>query len=125
MNGLVRMLAVIACFALLTMPCIAADKVTIQKNVDDMVAAINDGTAAASYTADAYTPYVFVMATNGKLIVHPYLTGEYLQEKAAPVYAALQKATREGVWVTYFWKGVEKETYVRKTNGDLTVGSGQ
>ena len=74
----------------------AADKATIKKNVDDMVAAINNGKAATSYAADAYTPYAFVMEPSGKLIVHPYLAGEYLQEKAAPVYTALQQATHGG-----------------------------
>jgi hypothetical protein len=106
-------------------PGLAADKATIQKNVDEVVAAINNGKEAAGYAANAYTPYVFIMAPNGKLIVHPYLAREYLQEKAAPIYKALLKATPEGAWVSYFWKGAEKETYVRKTDTDLTVGSGQ
>ena len=125
MKAIVRTLAAVACSVLLAVPGLAADKAAIKRNVDDMVAAINDGKAATSYAADAYTPYVFVMAANGKLIVHPYLTGEYLQEKAEPVYNALQGATKEGLWVTYFWKGAEKETYVRKTDEGLTVGSGQ
>lgn len=103
----------------------AADKAAIQKNVDEMVTAINNGKEAATYPADAYSPYAFIMEPNGKLIVHPYLAGEFLQEKAAPVYSALQQATTKGVWVSYFWKGTEKETYVRKTNNNLTVGSGQ
>jgi len=124
MRQVVHMLAVVA-FCVLATASLAADKIAIKKNVDDMVAAINKGKAATSYAADAYTPYVFVMEPSGKLIVHPHLTGEYLQEKAAPVYAALQQATPEGTWVTYFWKGAEKETYVRKTDSNLTVGSGQ
>jgi hypothetical protein len=119
-----RMLAV-AALCLLAATSWAADKAVIQKNVDEMVAAINNGKEATSYAADAYTPYAFIMEPSGKLIVHPHLTGEYLQEKAAPVYAALKKATTTGVWVSYFWKGTEKETYVRKTDNNLTVGSGR
>jgi hypothetical protein len=109
---------------LLTTGLLAADKATIKKNVDEIVAAINNGKAATSYAADAYTPYAFIMDTSGKLLVHPNLKGEYLLEKAAPIYEALQQATPEGIWVTYFWKGAEKQTYVRKTNSNLTVGSG-
>ena len=111
-------------YLLLATEASSADKAAIKKNVDDMVVAINNGKAATSYAADTYTPYAFVMEPSGKLIVHPYLTGEYLQEKAAPVYTALQQATTEGIWVTYFWKGAQKETYVRRTKSNLTVGSG-
>jgi hypothetical protein len=111
-------------FFLLATGLSAADKTTIKRNVDEIVAAINNGKAATSYAADAYTPYAFIMEENGKLIVHPNLKGEYLLEKAAPIYEALQQATPEGRWVTYFWKGTEKHTYVRKTNSNLTVGSG-
>ena len=124
MRIIIRMLAV-AATCLLAATGWAADKASIQKNVDEMVAAINNGKEATSYPADAYTPYVFIMEPSGKLIVHPHLTGEYLQEKAVPVYSALLKATADGVWVSYFWKGTEKETYVRKTSNNLTVGSGQ
>ncbi|HRZ77746.1 MAG TPA: hypothetical protein P5248_10290 [Bacteroidales bacterium] len=102
----------------------AADKAAIKNNVDAMVAAIDNGKVATSFAADAYTPYAFVMEPSGKLIVHPHLAGEYLQEKAAPVYSALQQATTEGIWVSYFWKGAQKETYVRRTKNNLTVGSG-
>lgn len=111
-------------YLLLATGASSADKAAIKKNVDDMVVAIDNGKVATSYGADTYTPYAFVMEPSGKLIVHPHLAGEFLQEKAAPVYKALQQATREGIWVTYFWKGATKETYVRKTKSDLTVGSG-
>lgn len=113
-----------AVYFLLATGAMASDKAAIKKNVDDMVAAINNGKTATSYAADAYSPYAFVMEPNGRLIVHPYLAGEYLQEKAAPVYNALQQATTDGVWVTYFWKGAQKDTYVRRTKNNLTVGSG-
>ena len=123
MKQVLRTLCMVAYFLLAT-GAMASDKATIKKNVDDMVAAINNGKTATSYAADAYSPYAFVMEPNGRLIVHPYLVGEYLQEKAAPVYKALQQATTDGVWVTYFWKGAQKETYVRRTKNNLTVGSG-
>lgn len=115
---------IIAASLLLVTAGMAADKATIKKNVDEMVVAINNGKDAASYAADTYTPYAFVMEPSGRLIVHPHLAGEYLQEKAAPVYKALLQATTDGIWVTYFWKGAEKETYVRTTITNLTVGSG-
>ena len=102
----------------------AADKSTIQRNVDEMVNAINNGRAATSYAADTHEPYAFIMAADGRLLVHPEIKGEYLAEKAAPIYTALQQATTEGTWVSYIWKGAEKQTYVRKTNTNLTVGSG-
>ena len=111
-------------FFLLATVLLAADNTTIKKNVDEMVAAINNGKTATSYAADAYAPYAFIMDAKGKLLVHPDLKGEYLLEKAAPIYEALQQATTEGKWVAYFWKGAEKHTYVRKTNNNLTVGSG-
>ena len=111
-------------FFLLATGLSAADKTTIKRNVDEIVSAINNGKAATGYAADAYTPYAFIMDENGKLLLHPDLKGEYLLEKAAPIYEALQQATPEGKWVTYFWKGTEKHTYVRKTNSNLTVGSG-
>ncbi|NLB06222.1 MAG: hypothetical protein GX835_04510, partial [Desulfobulbaceae bacterium] len=56
--------------------------------------------------------------------VHPYLQGEYLPEKGAPIYQALLPATTEGGWVSYLWKGAKKHTYVRRTNSNLPVGSG-
>jgi hypothetical protein len=111
-------------FFLAAAVAVAADQATIKKNVDDMVNAINGGRSATSYAADAYSPYAFIIEGDGRLIVHPYLKGEYLQEKAEPVYNALRQATPEGTWVTYFWKGQQKQTYVRKTDNNLIVGSG-
>lgn len=103
---------------------VEVEKSVIKRNVDSVVRAINSGSGARSFSSEAYAPYIFIMDTNGKLIVHPYLAGEYLQEKARPIYNALRRATSEGIWVTYHWKGVSKESYVRKTNNNLTVGSG-
>jgi signal transduction histidine kinase len=109
---------------LLAAGAFAADKATIKIHVDAVVTAINNGQPTTGYSADTYAPYVFIMDADGKLIVHPHLAGEYLQEKAAPIYKALRQATTDGTWVTYIWKGAPKETYVRRTNDNLTVGSG-
>ena len=118
--ALLSMLAILLTAA----PLLAADEATIKKQVDDMIEAINNGKPPASYAADAYQPYAFIMEANGLLLVHPYLAGESLPEKAAPIYQALQQATTEGIWVEYFWKGAQKHTYVRRTKDNLTVGSG-
>lgn len=121
-----RISTVLSFFALLLLATglFAADKTLIKKNVDDIVNAINNGRTATSYAANSYTPYVFIMDAKGRLLVHPELKGEYLQEKGAPIFEALQQATAEGKWVSYFWRGAEKHTYVRKTSNNLTVGSG-
>ena len=100
------------------------DQTTIKRNVDEVVEAINSGKPVASFSADAYEPYVFIMDEKGTLLVHPFLQNEYLPEKGAPIYQALLPATSEGRWVEYLWKGAKKHTYVRRTNTNLTVGSG-
>lgn len=123
MKGVWYLLSLTACLAMAT-GIFAADNSQIKAQVDAVVMAINNGKKATSYGADAYSPYVFIMDGAGKLIVHPHLTGEYLQEKAAPIYNALQQATISGLWVSYIWKGTTKETYVRRTKDNLTVGSG-
>ncbi len=102
----------------------AVDKDAISKNVDTIVTAIDGGKDAVSYKADAFTPYAFILEEAGKLLVHPSLAGESLKEKAPPVYEALTKATPEGVWVEYEWKGKTKHTYAKKTKNNLIVGSG-
>ncbi len=123
MRRIAALLSLLA-LVLTAAPLLAADEATIKKNVDSMVEAINNGKPPASYAADAYDPYAFIMEADGLLIVHPYLAGEYLPEKAAPIYQALQQATTEGIWVDYFWKGAKKHTYVRRTKNNLTIGSG-
>ncbi len=123
MKSFLFMLSLIAVL-LLASGIQAADIAAIKINVDEVVVAINQGKAATSYRADAFTPYVFIMDADGKLLVHPHLAGELLQEKGEPIFKALQQATAEGIWVTYLWKGAQKHTYVRKTNNCLVVGSG-
>lgn len=118
--ALVLMLT-LACFATSSF---AADKEAIQGNVDEIVAAIDGGKDAASFTPDAYSPYAFIMEQKGDLVVHPSLSGQDLKEKAMPIYLALQGAGSEGKWITYEWKGEQKNTYVKMTKNNLIVGSG-
>jgi len=102
----------------------AADKEAIAKNVDAVVAAINGGKGAASFAADAYTPYAFIMEAEGKLIVHPTLAGKDLKVEGMPIYEAIKAATPQGEWVKYVWKEKEKNTYIKRTNNNIIVGSG-
>ena len=110
----------------LVMGASAADKDAIQKQVDDIVVAINGGKAAEDFAAAAKNEpyYVFILEEGGNTLVHPTLAGQSLKEKAEPVYNELVKATPEGKWIQYIWKEKQKHTYVRKTDGGLIVGSG-
>ena len=103
---------------------ISADRAAISKNVDEVVAAIDGGKAVTEFAPDAYTPYVFIMDSAGMLLVHPKLAGKDLKTVAMPIYDALQAATPEGVWVQYVYQEKEKNTYAKKTKGNLTVASG-
>ena len=105
---------------------LAADKDAIKKQVDDIVVAIDGGKKAEDFKAAAQNKpyYVFIMEQGGMLLVHPSLAGQSLKEKAEPVYNECSKATADGTWVKYEWKGKGKNTYVRKTKGGLIVGSG-
>jgi hypothetical protein len=104
----------------------AVDKDAIKKQVDDIVVAIDGGKMAKDFASAAQNKpyYVFIMEENGMLLVHPSLAGQSLKEKAEPVYNECAKATADGVWVSYVWKGKQKHTYVRKTKSGLIVGSG-
>ncbi len=102
----------------------AADRDAIQENVDSIVQDINEGKKAEIVDPNAYDPYVFIMEESGVLVVHPELTGKDLSEIAEPVYEALIQSTPEGTWVDYEWKGAQKHSYVRTTDGGLIVGSG-
>jgi hypothetical protein len=104
----------------------ADDKGAIKAQVDEIVMAIDGGKMASDF-ADAANKkpyYVYIMETNGNLLVHPSLVGENLKEKAAPAFDAVVQATPGGTWVMYEWKGKEKNAYVRKTASGVIVGSG-
>lgn len=104
---------------------LAADEAAIAANVDGIVESINGGKAPTDYNANDFDPYIYIMEEDGMLLVHPTLQGQSLgDEKYAPVYEAVIKATPEGVWVEYEWGGGPKKSYVRKTEGGLIVGSG-
>ena len=104
----------------------AADKDAIKKQVDTIVVAIDGGKKADDFKGAAQNKpnYVFIMKEDGNMLVHPSLVGKSLKDKAAPVYNECSKATADGAWVEYEWKGKQKNTYVRKTKDGLIVGSG-
>ena len=105
---------------------LAADKDAIKKQVDEIVVSIDSGKKAQDFkdAAQNKPSYVFIMQEDGQMLVHPSLVGQSLKEKAEPVYNECSKATADGTWVKYEWKGKEKNTYVRKTKDGLIVGSG-
>jgi hypothetical protein len=123
MKRLMVMLCMVA-VVLFATQAFSADKEAITKNVDEVVAAINGGKGAASFAPDAYTPYAFIMEAEGKLIVHPTLAGKDLKVEGMPIYEAIKAATPQGEWVKYMWKEKEKNTYIKRTNNNLIVGSG-
>jgi hypothetical protein len=104
----------------------AADKDAIKKQVDEIVVSIDSGKKAQDFkdAAQNKPSYVFIMKDGGQMLVHPSLVGQSLKDKALPVYNECSKATADGTWVNYEWKGKEKNTYVRKTKDGLIVGSG-
>jgi hypothetical protein len=104
----------------------AADKDAIKMQVDEIVMAMDSGKTAADFkdAAQKKPYYVYIMEEDGTLAVHPSLEGKSLKETAAPVFEAVMKATPEGTWVMYQWKGAEKNAYVRKTKSGEIVGSG-
>ena len=105
---------------------LAADKDAIKKQVDEIVVSIDSGKKAQDFkdAAQNKPSYVFIMKEDGQMLVHPSLVGQSLKDKALPVYNECSKATADGTWVKYEWKGKEKNTYVRKTKDGLIVGSG-
>jgi hypothetical protein len=103
----------------------AADEAKVAGNVDSIVEQIDGGKAPAEFKAEDYDPYIYIMEEGGMLLVHPTLQGQSLgEEQYKPVYEAITKATRDGVWVEYEWAGGPKKAYVRQTEGGLIVGSG-
>ena len=103
---------------------LAEDKISAEKNVNEMIALLDSGREASSVAPDAFTPYVFVMDQDGRLLVHPTLAGEDLKEKARPIYDILLQATPEGLWVEYSWKGKDKRTFIKRYQERLIVASG-
>lgn len=124
MKRFVLGLSLISALCIATFALAAVDEAAISKNVDAIVAGLDKGQDIMSFKADAYDPYAFIMVEDGQMLVHPTLVGKSLKETAPPVYAALLKATPEGLWVEYEWQGKTKHTYAKKTKDNLIVGSG-
>jgi hypothetical protein len=118
---LIPVLFVVLCIAAVAF---ALDKAAISNNVDTIVTGIDSGQDIMMLKADAYEPYAFIMAEDGKMLVHPTLSGQSLKEAAPPAYDALMQASAEGTWVKYEWQGKEKNTYAKRTKNNLIVGSG-
>lgn len=119
--------SIVLLLALLFFPAtnvMAANRMSVERHVNAVIAAIENGRDPSGIAADAFTPYVFIMERNGLLLVHPTLVGENLKEKAAPIYQALLQATPSGVWVHYIWLGKEKHTFAKTYGDHLIVGSG-
>ncbi|MBM4287404.1 MAG: hypothetical protein FJ135_04500 [Deltaproteobacteria bacterium] len=100
-------------------------KDVVKKQVDEIVEALDAGKKPEDFADAAHKdPYVFIMEAEGKLLVHPTLTGESLKEKAGPVFDEVAKGTAAGDYVRYVWGGANKCTYSRKTKSGLIVGCG-
>ena len=104
----------------------AADRDAIKAQVDEIAVAIEGGKPASDFADAAQRKpyYIYILEADGKMLVHPSLVGKSLKEAAKPAYDAVVKATMEGTWVKYEWKGKEKNAYVRKTKTGVIVGSG-
>ncbi len=102
----------------------AADKKEIEKSVSSVVMAgiFNDKACEAKAPESLY---IFVMKKDGELLVHP--SKDAIKDLSTPkykvIYDELIKATSDGVWVQYQWKGKEKNTFVKKS-GNKIVGCG-
>ncbi|MGM0424202.1 MAG: hypothetical protein ACQEQX_04675 [Thermodesulfobacteriota bacterium] len=104
---------------------LAGSKEAAKKNVEDVVAAINEGTDPESINANDYEPYVFILEEDGMLVVHPSLAGKSLEEEAPPVYEAIANAVEEGEETAdYMWQGSMKHSFLQQTDSGLIVGSG-
>ena len=103
---------------------LAIDKTAISTNVENIVAELDAGKLSTSFKSDSYNPYVFILEDGGKLLVHPSLEGESLKVKAPPVYQALTQADAKGTWIQYEWKGKIKNTFAKRSQNNLIVGSG-
>ena len=103
----------------------AADKAAIQKQVDEIVAAIDGGKTAADFTDAAKREpyYVFIMQENGNLLVPRHWRGRAKRESGSCLQCR-GKGDSGRCWVDYEWQGKMKHTYAKKTKSGLIVGSG-
>ena len=121
-----RIVAILSLLSLIfiTAGAWAIYKAAISTNVDNIVAELDAGKLATNFTSDSYDPYVFILEDDGTLLVHPSLQGESLKVKAPPVYQALTQADAQGAWIQYEWKGKIKNTFAKRSQNNLIVGSG-
>ena len=103
---------------------VPADQATIIKNVDTIVAAINDGKSATGFKSTDYSPFCGIMNEEGELIVSPKGSGINLKRWAPYIYTEIAKGTVSGIWVDYPVKGKLKHVYVKKTKNNMFVTSG-
>lgn len=123
MKRIVVLLSLVAVF-FTVQNSLAVTQDDISKNVDTIVSQIESGIDVTTIKPDSVAPYAFIMREDGKMLVHPTLSGKSMKKTALPIYTALMKANSEGVWVEYEWKGKMKHTYAKRTKNNLIVGSG-
>jgi len=121
-----------ACFAMVFMLTLALsafaqqrpDRDAIKKRVDEIVIEINSGKTAADFKPAAQEyPYVFIMKTDGTMLVHHRAAGKNIKAGYEAFYKAVSKADGNGTWVT--WEAAPRwnyYAYVRKTKDELIVG---
>ncbi len=102
----------------------AANKKAIEKAVSSVtIEGVYNAKACEAKAPEGL--YIFVMEMNGKLLIHP--SKDAIKDLSTPkykvIYDELIKATSDGVWVQYQWKGKEKNTFVKKA-GIKIVGCG-
>jgi len=102
----------------------AADKTSIIKNVDTIVADINNGKSATDFNPVDFSPFIAIMDKEGEMIVHPKWPGFNVRNVVPFIYNEIAKGSVNGVWVEYPSGGKLKHVYVKKTSNDLFVTSG-
>jgi hypothetical protein len=103
----------------------AADKEAIKKQiknqVDEVVAAIDNGKKAEDFEClskkEPY--YLFIMKPDGETLFHPQYSSI-----SGFAYDTIIKGTTEGLWVEYILGIQMRHSYVKKTKGGLFVVSG-
>ncbi len=120
------MLMVVVSLFTLSVPffAISADREAIEKGVLAVVSSGNFDDATCKANAPE-SLYIFIMAEDGQLIVHP--KKDEIKNLNTPkyqvIYDQVSKASPEGNWIKYNWDGKEKNTFVKKS-GDKIVGCG-
>jgi hypothetical protein len=103
-----------------------SDRDSIKKRVDEIVTAINSGKTAADFKSAAKEdPFIFIMKTDGTMLVHPTLADKNIKADYEQMYKVVSKADANGAWVMYeMFPGWNLNSYVRKAKDELIVGCG-